>query len=92
MWLIDKPTDELRPNGSKIYVRLKADKPIVSYYISYPITWEGFIGGEKIKIIQTSESSISMDDFNFIEMPEHFTYQKSFILDLINNYLRNALK
>jgi len=88
MWQIDKQfEDDYHPSG-KGYVYLKADKPMTPYHITYPVTWTGFVGRIKVQIIQKSDSALTLDDFDFKDYPEKYSYLKYSIIKWIHDYLR----
>lgn len=88
MWQINKEySDPSHPRG-KQGIYLNADKPMSPYHISYPITWSGFVGQNKVIIIQKGESAKYSDDFDFVNFPSALSYLQGEIATYIDNYLR----
>jgi len=88
MWQIKEEFKDNRHPIGKSWVYLNADKPINPWHISYPITWSGFVDGNKVKIIQKGQLAYSVDDFEFEEFPKIYEYIKGRIVKWINDYLR----
>ena len=78
------------PTGN-ITIALDADKTIHYQHITYPVTWTGFVAGERVEIVQLDSSSSFMHDYEFRLFPERFDDVKSDVKDLIDNYLHRML-
>ncbi len=78
-------------NSGKTYVTLDANKPITSYHISYPISWIGFVCGYEVEIIQLTDNSFSIEDYEFKKYPLKFNYLKEIIINLIDDFLHKNL-
>jgi hypothetical protein len=94
MWQISEEFIDYNsvPGGTrKQHILLNADKPINAFYGAYPITWTGFVAGYKVEIIQLSESSLSLKDFEFKTYPDQYQSEKGDIVKHIDNFLKRAL-
>ena len=88
MWQIEKEFDDYTHPIGKGWLNLNADKPMNPYKISYPIIWSGFISNIKVEIIQKGKSSYSVNDFDFKDFPEKYSFLKGDIVAWINKYLK----
>ena len=70
MWEINESFKDSTELSGFVSILLKSDKPLNPYHVSYPITWSGFVNNEPIEIVQPSENSSYMSDFEFTKYPE----------------------
>lgn len=94
MWLIDEEfTDYYSvPGGTRIaHLRLKADKNINSFNITYPIKWTGFLAGHAVEIVQHDIASQTLADFKFNVFPSQYSEMKHEAVQWIDKFLKRTL-
>lgn len=88
MWEIEKEFDDYSHPLGKSGVHLNPDQALNPYSIEYPVVWFGFVGGEKVKILQLEAFAGSLDSFDFKEFPEKYDNLKTQIIQWIDDKLR----
>ena len=86
---IEFSVDSEMPFERKVNISLVPNKDIHQYKNIYPVIWTGFIGNEKVELVQKTDASISIDDFEIISSPEKYKYLLTQIvrkIDDISNF------
>jgi hypothetical protein len=76
----------------KVSVNLNPDQGITPFTSSYPITWTGYIGNEKVEIKQIGILAYNESDFEFVTFPEKYFYHKRDVIGFIDEYLKGKTK
>jgi hypothetical protein len=64
-------------------IRLKLSQPFDIHYFVFPLIWDGWINGSKIKITQYGFSYEKKDNYNFIGMSPETEYTEAIVIEAI---------
>ena len=67
---------------------LNPDQAFNPYTWSPPINWEGYVGGKKVKFVQTDSFAFSVDCFDWADFPKELEVAKHYIAEAIDDALR----
>jgi len=87
MWLISERFDDDNFYPRKSSINLKPDQALNPYTITYPLNWTGFVAGHKVEIVQLSNSTSSINDFDFKLFPINYEFVKADIIRHIHSSL-----